>query len=289
MEEKQLSRKERRKKRLRKRRLGALVFFLCFLLVVGIALGVIFTLQSRSGKSGSPESAASYKVVIPEGFTMKEIAERVAESTGSRISEGEFMDAAKRVAQETRKYWFLADAKGNLEGFLFPKTYEFDSQTSAKEAVRIMVEQFAKETSSLDWSRANANGISPYEAVIIASMVEKEAKLPEERPVIASVILNRLKLGMKLQIDATVQYALEERKSALSRQDLEIDSPFNTYKVKGLPPAPISNPGIDSIRAALYPAETDYLYYVLTSPDGKHSFTRDYQEFQRFKKQYLGD
>lgn len=273
---------------MRKRRLGALVLFLCLFLVIGTALGVIFVLESRSSKSVNPKGVVSYKVVIPEGFTMKEVAKRVAKSTGGRIDEDEFMDATRRFARQTGKYWFLADAKGNLEGFLFPKTYEFDSHTSAEEAVQVMVEQFAKETSSLDWSRANANGVSPYQAVIIASMVEKEAKLPEERPIIASVIYNRLKLGMNLQIDATIQYALKERKSALSRQDLEIDSPYNTYKFKGLPPTPIANPGLDSVRAALYPAQTDYLYYVLTSSEGRHSFTRDYDEFQRFKKQYSG-
>jgi len=179
----------------------------------------------------------------------------------------------------------LKDAGGNLEGFLFPKTYTVTGKTSARALVNMMLSQYRKETKGLDWARATARGISQYQTLIIASLIEKEARLPEERPVIASVIYNRLNAAMKLQIDATVQYALGKWKQALSYKDLEVDSPYNTYKIKGLPPAPICSPGYESIRAALYPATTNYLYYILTSPEGRHSFTNDYQQFLRWKEE----
>ena len=127
--------------------------------------------------------------------------------------------------------------------------------------------------------------MTPYQVVVIASLIEKEAKVSEDRPLIASVIYNRLKRNMKLGIDATVQYALGHWKPVLTNKDLEVDSPYNTYKIAGLPPAPICSPGFESIRAALYPASTDYIYYILTGADGKHSFTADYQEFKLWKEE----
>ena len=221
-----------------------------------------------------------HKVVVPEGLSIKQTADKV--ESQCKISAVDFTNAAKEGGYT---YGFLRDAGGNLEGFLFPKTYTVTDRTSARGLVEMMLTQYQKETKGLDWARAGVRKMSPYQILIIASLIEKEARLPEERPVIASVIYNRLNAAMKLQIDATVQYALGKWKQALSYNDLKVDSPYNTYKIKGLPPAPICSPGFESIRAALYPTTTNYLYYILTSPEGRHSFTNDYQQFLRWKEE----
>jgi UPF0755 protein len=224
----------------------------------------------------------TYKILLPEGLTVKQTGEKVVESTEGNISAGEFQAAIKGGGYP---YGFLKDANGNLEGFLFPKTYEVTSRTSARSVVNMLLKQFQVETEHLEWRRAQSLGVTPYQVVIIASLIEKEAKVPEDRPLIASVIYNRLKMKMKLGIDATVQYALGQWKPVLTNKDLQVDSPYNTYRIAGLPPAPICNPGFESIRAALYPASTNYIYYILTGADGKHSFTADYQEFKRWKEE----
>lgn len=264
----------------KKRRNAFILTAVVLILVIIAGAGAFIYLKSI--KNEEPVVMEPYKVTIPEGFTNKQIAERVGSATEGFISKAAFEEA---VAYGTYDYSFLQESGGNLEGFLFPKTYEVGEEDTADSLVNKMLAQFGEETAKLDWSAAAANGVTRYQVLIIASMVEKEAKVPQERPVIASVIYNRLRAGMKLQIDATVQYALGEWKPTLSYSDLEIDSPYNTYKVAGLPPAPICNPGFESISAALNPASTDYLYYILTSSDGNHSFTSDYNQFLRWKEQ----
>ena len=237
----------------------------------------------RLVKAGrNPPPPKTYTVVIPEGFTVKQTAERVEESTASHVTAGAF----EAAAEGTYSYSFLEGTNGNLEGYLFPKTYEVTELESARQVVKRMLRQFREDTSTLDWTKASALGITPYQAVIVASIIEKEVKVPEERPLVASVIYNRLKQGMKLGMCSTVQYALGHWKPELSEGDLKVDSPYNTYLIEGLPPAPICNPGFESIRAALNPAATDYIYYILTSPsEGRHSFTSDYQQFEKWKQE----
>lgn len=255
-------------------------------LTAAISLSVVFLaaagwfgwkIYNDRKKASNPRE---YKVIVPEGLDIKQTADKV--DGQCRISAGDFTNAVK---EGDYAYDFLKDANGNLEGFLFPKTYTVTEKTSARGLVDMMLAQYQEEMKGLDWTRAATRGMSPYQTLIIASLIEKEAKLPEERPVIASVIYNRLKAGMKLQIDATVQYALGKWKQALSYDDLQVDSPYNTYRIDGLPPAPICSPGFESIRAALYPASTSYIYYLLTSPEGKHSFTNDYQQFLKWKEE----
>jgi UPF0755 protein len=253
---------------------------LCVILAVGLGLGGWFFYNKA--KANRSQAVETFTVTLPEGLTLKQTATSVGEATEGHISAKEFEAATREGGYN---YSFLADANGNLEGFLFPKTYDFTSRTPARRAVNKLLKQFQIETENLEWSRTQSLGVSEYQVVIIASLIEKEAKLPEDRPLIASVIYNRLKRNMKLGIDATVQYALGEWKSELSNKDLEVDSPYNTYKIVGLPPAPICNPGFESIRAALYPASTGYIYYILTGSDGKHSFTADYNEFLRWKEE----
>lgn len=148
-----------------------------------------------------------------------------------------------------------------------------------------MLRQYALETEELDFERARRElGMSEYQIVTVASLIEREAAGDGERPVIASVIYNRLQEDMPLQIDTTVQYALDEPKENLSLQDLKVDSPYNTYERPGLPPGPIASSGLDAIRAALNPADTDYLYYVLDESGESHTFTESYEKFLKAKE-----
>jgi len=223
------------------------------------------------------------KVIIPEGFTLKEVNSRLAESTGRSIES--FRAATSGSAIYKYNFRYLPTGAKNLEGYLFPKTYQFEKTFSAKKIIDRLLYQFQLETENLDWSLAEQKSLSRNDIITIASLIEKEAKVPEERSLMSAVIYNRLALGMPLQIDATIQYVLPERKGVLTEADTRYSSPYNTYLNKGLPPGPIANPGIDSIKAALAPAQVDYLYYVLTSPDGRHTFTRNYAEFLKAKRQ----
>ena len=223
------------------------------------------------------------RLTLPEGLTVAQTAERVAQVLP--VSADEFVSAT--TSGDYAVSHIPADRQRNLEGFLFPKTYDLAVDVSAREVVETLLRQFDSETAGLDWARASGLGISPYQAVIIASLIEREAVLDEERPLVAAVIHNRLRKDMFLQIDATVQYALPEWKETLTYADLETPSPYNTYLHKGLPPAPICSPGLRSIQAALDPASVDYLYYVATG-DGGHFFTADYNEFLRVKEEVQG-
>lgn len=226
-------------------------------------------------------------VVVPEGFTVKEIVARLAKKTG-RPKE-DFYEYTLGQGVPQLKPPDIPPDVNSLEGYLFPKTYTFVKKEHPAKIIKRMVTQFAQETAGLDWSFAQNKGLSRHQIITVASLIEKEAKVPEERPLIAAVIYNRLTKNMPLQIDATVQYALPERKEILTNEDLKIASPYNTYQQLGLPPGPIANPGLESIKAALAPAPVDYLYYVLTSADGRHTFTNNYQEFLKAKKQAQGE
>lgn len=220
-----------------------------------------------------------YKLVIPEGMTLDDIANKVA--TDTPITKKAFLAAA---VPSKYNYDFLKDISGDsLEGYLFPKTYTLTDRTTAKDLVTLMLNQFAQETSVLDMSFAKKRGLTLGQIVIIASIIEKEVKIPSERSLVSAVIYNRLDAGMLLQLCATVEYALPEHKESLSYKDLETESPFNTYLHPGLPPGPIASPGLACLEAALNPSPVDYLYYVLTGDDGSHSFTNSYSEFESIK------
>jgi UPF0755 protein len=228
------------------------------------------------------EAGPNYRVrlTIPEGLTVEQTAMRVSQNMA--VSAEDFRTAAASGDYEVDL--IPPESQDNLEGFLFPKTYELEAYGPAREVVEVLLAQFEAETASLDWGQASELGVSPYGAVIVASLIEREAVLDEERPLVAAVIYNRLRKDMLLQIDATVQYSLPEWKDVLTYEDLDTPSPYNTYLHKGLPPAPICSPGLASIKAALAPADVDYLYYVATG-DGGHFFTADYDEFLRVKEE----
>jgi UPF0755 protein len=164
-----------------------------------------------------------------------------------------------------------------LEGYLFPDTYVFTEGTTAREAVETMVHRF-EQIWKPEWTaRLDTIALSRNDVMALASIVEKEAKLNEERPVIAAVYMNRLRAGMLLQADPTVQYALPEHEARLLFKHLKIKSPYNTYQHLGLPPGPIASPGSPSIQAALYPAKVPFKYFV-AAPDGHHEFRVTYKE-----------
>ncbi len=224
----------------------------------------------------------SFKVTIPEGLAVDQI--------GDRLTKDNTMDGAayKNLAGKPKQFE-LPDIGGKtanvtiLEGLLFPSTYYLIKGQGPTELIGAQLAAFATKTASLPWQKAATLGVTTYQIVIIASLIEKEASVADERAQIAAVIYNRLKAGMTLGIDATVRYAVGKWTEPLTDADLAVDSPYNTRVVKGLPPTPISNPGVAALRAALEPAAVDYLYYVLKDKQGHHFFTASYDEFLKAK------
>ncbi len=220
----------------------------------------------------------TYRVTIPEGFTAAETAVRFDES--GLCGAKDFMS----VVRDPEGHGI--DMHGyelpGLEGFLFPETYFFDERSTCVSMVQRMVDQFFQVFGEQEISRANELGFSLLQAVTLASLIEEEAKVERERPLISGVLQNRLSRNIMLQCDATIQYALPERKGRLFYKDLEVDSPYNTYRHTGLPPGPICNPGRTSLKAALYPSKSDFLFYVAKG-DGSHIFSRTAEEHNRAK------
>lgn len=223
-------------------------------------------------------------VTIPEGLRVDQIAKRIEEKTG--ISAAEFTTLAYGQASAfVGAHPYLADAyNGSLEGYLFPKTYRVVKGSTASDVIELMLDQFDTELASVDLAYPTSRGMSLNQVVTLASMVEREARLDPERPLVSSVIYNRLDKGMRLEIDATIEYVIKENRPRLLNKDLEIDSPYNTYKNAGLPPGPIASPGLASLQGAAAPAQTKFIYYVLTGADGSHTFCETYDEFVRAKE-----
>ena len=227
------------------------------------------------------DSQVKIKVMFPEGYTEEEIFKKLEEN--KICSYDELMDCA---ANTEFSYKFLdgipmGDAK-RLEGFLFPDTYEFYQGMTPEAAIDIFLKTFHSKLTAEMWQIADQKKLSMRDVVNIASMIEKEAANDDERAIIASVIYNRMKAGMPLGIDATIQYVLPEHKETLTDDDLKIDSPYNTRTNKGLPPTPIASPGMASITAALKPAVTNYYYYALDQATGKHKFFTNSSAFNAF-------
>jgi UPF0755 protein len=230
----------------------------------------------------------TYWITVQEGLRIDEILRRISQQSRFSIAdlEGVLLDGSVTTSL------FPDGQPANLqqwEGLLFPDTYEFLAESGPEVILELLARTMERRVAEIDWSALESAGSTPYEGIIIASLVEAETRVNDERPLVSAVVRNRLDLGMALQIDATVLYALGERRTGLTLADLEVDSPYNTYGEPGLPPTPIGGPGRASLAAAAAPAEVDYLYYVLTSLDGTHSFTADYDEFLDFKNQAKED
>ncbi len=208
-------------------------------------------------------------VTVPEGYTVRQIARRLAEH--HLVDEARFLALAQTGGRSFHaRGWTPPD--DNLEGYLFPDTYTVPKGASARDVIQIMLDNFARRVVTPFGAEAAGFPGGLPAVVTLASLVEREAEVDADRPLIAAVYRNRLKAGMRLQCDATVQYALPEHKTRLFYADLRVDSPYNTYKYAGLPPTPIANPGLPSIEAALHPARVGYLYYV-AGPGGRHIFS----------------
>ncbi|WP_342439019.1 endolytic transglycosylase MltG [Paenibacillus sp. FSL L8-0436] len=220
---------------------------------------------------------------IPEGFTAKQIAEKLAEAWNQPADVFLKMmnSGAGLTAVNTLKIPEDASLRHRLEGYLFPETYELAKDSTPQEVVEAMLEQLTKKLDSIpDWQAQLAErGLSLHELLTVASLVEREVVVDEERPLVAGVIYNRLKKGQNLEIDATVQYLLDKQKERLLNKDLKVESPYNTYRNPGLPPGPIGSPGLASIQAALAPKASEYYFYV-TKKDGTqgHLFAKTYKE-----------
>lgn len=224
------------------------------------------------------------KLVVQEGLTLAQTAANVEAVYG--IPADEFIAQAK-ASNYVDDYPFLEGAyNDSLEGFLYPKTYTLGQDPSADDVIRALLDQFEKETADLGLDEGGTD-LDLQQIVSMASLIERETAVADERPLVASVIYNRLAIDMPLQIDAAIVYARGGGNQAVTYADLEIDSPYNVYKNLGLTPGPICSPSVSSIEAALHPADTDYLYYVASSAmDGTHSFSSDYNQFLKDREAY---
>ena len=284
-------RPERRppKGQIARRRAVAMVLLLGFL---GLALWLGVTAFGGGGSDEPPPATTVagpkpviLRVVFPEGFNRKEMVKRVAEvrkiaktkrKVTPRLSGNAYAKASKAAEVPAA---FRKDAKGT-EGFLFPATYEFTPKTTAGKLVADQIDHFDANWKKVDLAFAKTKNLTPYDVLIIASMVEKETVAPDERPKVAAVIYNRLKVGMPLGIDATIRYGLDvPGTEALRVSQLESDNPYNTRNRTGLPPTPIANPGLASMQAAAHPAKVDFLYFVRKPDRVHHFFTASESEF----------
>jgi UPF0755 protein len=221
-----------------------------------------------------------FTVMIPEGFTLNQIVPLVARVLQVRP------DSVIAAARDTTHLHRLGVPTPTLEGYLFPDTYMFLPGTSARVAVSAMVRRF-EQVWRPEWTaRLDTLGMTQHQVVTLASIVEREAKRPDERPVIAGVYRNRLRSGMRLEADPTVQYARGIHTNRVLFKDLDVDSPYNTYKHAGLPPGPIASPGAASLYAALYPADVPYKFFV-AYPDGRHEFTVDFTQHTAARRKAL--
>ncbi len=218
------------------------------------------------------------KLTIPEGLSLHQL---------SRLLEGRLgipRDTLLRCARDTTMLRRLGFSTSGAEGYLWPETYHIDSTESPKQLVEIFLRGFVDHWDSAWTDQLDSVGLTRHGVVTLASIVEGEAQVDDERPIIAAVYLNRLRLGMPLQADPTVQYAIEqrtgERKTRLYEKDYQVVSPFNTYLYAGLPPGPIGSPGQKSIEAVLFPDDVPYLYFVADS-NGRHRFSTSYRDHLR--------
>lgn len=246
-----------------------------------------YTLKSQmSGESAlllmlDPASRAASRLVLPEGLRLEETVALAASATGIPTSDFE------RVLEEPEALSLPNWAQNRPEGFMFPATYDLVGDENAEAILSALVDRFNQSATSIDLeARAAQAGRSPYEILTVASLLEGEV-IPEDFSKVAAVVYNRLEAKMPLQFDSTVSYALGLDELQLSADQLETDSPYNTYKVTGLPPTPINSPGESALEAALSPAKGKWLYFVTVNPDtGETKFAKSYEKFLRLKAEY---
>ena len=267
------------------------------LLVGGLGLAVWLVTLAAGGNDGkeaaptTPVAPPTLKIIFPEGFTRAQMAERIGavneiarekRKINPRLSSSAYLEA---TASSLIPGKFARDGKRRpLEGFLFPATYEFEPRTTSKQLVNRQLDSFRSNWSKVDLAYAKSKNLTPYDILIIASMIEKEVAAPEERSLVSAVIYNRLHDGMPLGIDATIRYGLGVPPTeSLKQSQLHSSNPYNTGNgMTGLPPTPIANPGLASIQAAAHPAKVDYLFFVRKPDKIHHFFTASETEFNNY-------
>ncbi|WP_157963482.1 endolytic transglycosylase MltG [Actinocorallia populi] len=218
-------------------------------------------------------------VNVPEGRWASEVYALLSEATEIPVKEFEKVDPASLGLPES--------AKGKVEGYLYPGRYDLPPDATASQLLAMMVGRFKQETQKVDFSRGQALGLDPAEVVTVASLIEAEAGRPEDRAMISRVLHNRLKIGMPLQFDPALLYAWQKRTIDVRERHQDIDSPYNLYRHKGLPPGPISNPGVAAIEAAMSPADGKWLYFVTTNPTERRTeYATSYGEFLKLKAKF---
>jgi UPF0755 protein len=258
-ERRRQEREDRRTSAVQRRRRTAIVVLVVVLLLTGVGATVAYRHFNREAPP-PPVAVKTITVTIPEGYSRDQTAQ-VAREAGLRGS-------------------YLKASEGH-EGFLFPDTFELEKGAPAADFVQLQLQDFKRRVAGVDMSYARSKNLNTRDVVTIASMVEREAQLEEERPLIAAVIYNRLHEGMPLGIDATVRFATGNFERPLTESELAVDSPYNTRVNAGLPPGPIGSPGLASIEAAAHPAKVDYLYYVVKpGACGEHSFSSSSAQFE---------
>ena len=263
----------------RGRTLAWLIAIIVMVAAAGLALGRDAFRSDPAPVAATTSTAPGERLLIREGLRREDVAailDKETDLSGARYLALTAPGARGRALART-------DHPTSLEGFLFPATYDIGPRTTAADLVDEQLAAYAANTDGhrLRRSRKSKN-LTRFDVLTIASMIEREVAVPRERPLVASVIYNRLKAGMRLDIDATVQYAIGSWKPELTASDLATDSPYNTRRFTGLPPGPIASPGSDSINAAAHPAKTDYLYYVARDDgSGRHYFSSTAAQFER--------
>ncbi len=259
-----------------------LIWLLLIVVVVG-ATGLAVAWDRIGGDDEAPPPADEatlpvQRLLIREGLRREDIAALIDQET---TMSGDRYLALTRPGQRGREL-ARTNRPTSLEGFLFPATYEITSKTTAAQLVDLQLAAYGTAESQVNYSYARSRNLTRYDVLILASMIEREVQVPSERRIVAGVMYNRLREDMRLDIDATVQYAIGEWKTELTQSDLDTDSPYNTRKYAGLPPGPICNPGLASIRAAARPQVNDYLYYVAKNDGtGEHYFSSTAEQFEQ--------
>jgi len=274
----------------RRRLIAGLVLALCAAVAAGVAIAATRHGSKPAAPPAAPPPPKPFRIVFPEGFTRIEMGVRVREVAKIaererhrpvRLNETAYLAAGKRA----RIACFGGALERNLEGFLFPATYDFLRGTTSRRLVQAQLEAFCANWRKVDLRYARSKNLTPYDVLIIASMVEKEAIAPEERAKIAAVIYNRLKRHMPLGIDATIRYGLDvPGTKALRVSQLESHNPYNTRNRLGLPPTPIANPGLASLQAAAHPAKVAYLFFVRKPDKVHHFFTASERAFINYER-----
>jgi UPF0755 protein len=265
------------------------------LLVAGaVAVGAVAVVRSHGSEAAPPPPPPTppppkpFRIVFPEGFTRRQMADRISavdaialhkRGVRPKLSESAYL---KETAGKTRVPGF-GRTRYRYEGFLFPATYDFLKNTPSKQLVSDQLDAFQENWANVNLRYARRKNLTPYDVLIIASMIEKEAQASRERPLVAAVIYNRLHAQMPLGIDSTIRYALDvPGTESLHESQLHNPTPYNTRIHRGLPPTPIANPGLASIQAAAHPAKVDYLYFVRKPDKVHHFFTSSYTAFRNY-------